>query len=433
MFKVVSVAIDGFWKTSFASSEFRDDVNIIIGRNGTGKTTFMNILHALLAVDVEELYENYFRSAVVMLSDGKRKRTIKANRIDSDGGGSLPYIEYLISNRKFVTPLIGSDDGRALPPSIRRRAIEEAQKIKRELEQLVSVASLSVYRIGGDPDPEARDRYPRRYSSTVDARLNSLMQGLTQYQLELSNRAREVSSGLQRDVLVSLLYSDKDEIGKTDARSILAFDETAEKQKLVSAFKQLNVSGSEVAKKIAEHVVSVSKTVTLMKQIAQTTGKSDAERSSALEKIDLSALEAFRRSSKVVELSLDAEDRTKQIFSQIDLFLQVLHSFIPDKTFAFSSGVLTVSSRQEIPLSKLSSGEKQLLILFIEALLQRQRPFVFLADEPELSLHISWQRNILSAIRSLNPTAQIIVATHSPEIAGKFRTAILHMENILHG
>ena len=77
--------------------------------------------------------------------------------------------------------------------------------------------------------------------------------------------------------------------------------------------------------------------------------------------------------------------------------------------------------------------EKQLLILFIEALLQRQRPFIFLADEPELSLHISWQRGILSAIRSINPNAQIVVATHSPEIAGKFRDCLMDMEDILRG
>ena len=109
-----------------------------------------------------------------------------------------------------------------------------------------------------------------------------------------------------------------------------------------------------------------------------------------------------------------------------------LRSFVPDKTFTFTLGELTVANEGSIPLAKLSSGEKQLLILFIEALLQRQQPYIFLADEPELSLHISWQRNIVSAIRSLNPNAQIVVATHSPEIAGKYKNRILDMEDILH-
>jgi predicted ATPase len=117
----------------------------------------------------------------------------------------------------------------------------------------------------------------------------------------------------------------------------------------------------------------------------------------------------------------------------VDRFLEILESFITDKKFTISAGELSVSSEGPIPLAKLSSGEKQLLILFIEALLQRQKPFIFLADEPELSLHIAWQRNIIFAICSINPNAQVIVATHSPEVAGKYRFAILDMEGILHG
>lgn len=137
--------------------------------------------------------------------------------------------------------------------------------------------------------------------------------------------------------------------------------------------------------------------------------------------------------STVVEKSLSAEEKIKAIFSQIELFLSTLKSFISDKKFAFEAGQLSVTGEGPIPLAKLSSGEKQLLILLIEALLQRQQPYVFLADEPELSLHIAWQRNIISAIRSINPAAQIIVATHSPEIAGRFRGNIIDMEDLLHG
>ena len=424
MFKVKSISIAGFWGTKQASSEFEDDVNIIIGRNGTGKTTFMNILHAVLAVDVEALYENSFRSVHINLTDGKRTRTIRADRTES-ANTPFPVIEYHISNRRFAAPLVGNDDGRPMPTSIRRRAMEEAQRIKLELSKLVSVASLSVYRIGGDPDPEFRERPTRRYASTVDLRLTSLMQRLTQYQLELSNRARVISSELQRDVLTSLLYS---EAKAKNPGYALDFDEAVERQKLVSAYKQLGVSGQEIAKKIQEHIASVTTTV---KNLKSRSGSPTSPTESKPPRIDLAALEAFKLTSTVVEMSLLAEQRTATIFSQIDLFIQTLRSFVPDKTFTFTLGELTVATEGSIPLAKLSSGEKQLLILFIEALLQRQQPFIFLADEPELSLHISWQRNIISAIRSLNPNAQIIVATHSPEIAGKYRNRILDMEDIL--
>ena len=92
--------------------------------------------------------------------------------------------------------------------------------------------------------------------------------------------------------------------------------------------------------------------------------------------------------------------------------------------------VFLLSSGEEVSLFKLSSGEKQLLILLIEALLQRESNCIFLADEPEISLHIEWQREIISSVLSLNPNAQIIVATHSPEIAGKYKSKIKKMSEI---
>lgn len=250
------------------------------------------------------------------------------------------------------------------------------------------------------------------------------MQRLTQYQLELSNNARIISSELQRDVLTSLLYTGE-QPQKMDYS--LKFDEATERQKLISAYKQLGVSGPEISKKIKEHISAATTAIIDVKEALQT-----LESGIEIKGIDFSALEAFKQTRTVVEMSLQAEKKTKATFSQIDLFIETLRFFMPEKTFQFNAGELTVNGGS-IPLPKLSSGEKQLLILFIEALLQRQLPYIFLADEPELSLHISWQRNIISAIKSLNPNAQIIVATHSPEIAGRFKDSILDMEDILRG
>jgi ABC-type cobalamin/Fe3+-siderophores transport system ATPase subunit/DNA-binding transcriptional MerR regulator len=424
VFKVDSVEITGFWGVKRAKSAFLQDVNIIIGKNGTGKTTFMNILHGVLAVDMDVLYDNSFHSATIRLVNGKQTRTIRAERKEAQA--QFPIIEYHISNRRFVATLLGGDE-RVLPLAMRRRAQEESLKIKSELGKLVSVASLSVYRIGGDVDPEARgDRNQRRYQSTVDARLTSLMLRLTQYQLELSNQARAISTRLQHDVLSSLLYSPE---RAKNAGYRLDFDAEAEKLKLISAYRQLGVSGTEITKKIQEHIATVSNTVKAIELISKNPSATNIETS----KVEFGALEAYKLTSTVVQMSLEAESKTTAIFSQISLFLKTLTTFIPDKSFLFSAGELVVSNGGTLPLSKLSSGEKQLLILFIESLLQRKEPYIFLADEPELSLHISWQRNIISAIRSINPNAQIIVATHSPEIAGKFRDKILDMEDILRG
>jgi predicted ATPase len=79
----------------------------------------------------------------------------------------------------------------------------------------------------------------------------------------------------------------------------------------------------------------------------------------------------------------------------------------------------------------LSSGEKQLLILLSEVLLQKQTPSIFITDEPELSLHVSWQEKLVSSLRSLNSQAQIIAATHSPDIVGVLSDRAIDMESII--
>ncbi|MDR0681494.1 MAG: AAA family ATPase [Dysgonamonadaceae bacterium] len=72
-----------------------------------------------------------------------------------------------------------------------------------------------------------------------------------------------------------------------------------------------------------------------------------------------------------------------------------------------------------IPLEKLSSGEKQLLIIVFTIFLMDNEPCIVLMDEPELSLHVSWQQQLIDIIRKLNPNCQIIIATHSPSIFGE--------------
>lgn len=67
-----------------------------------------------------------------------------------------------------------------------------------------------------------------------------------------------------------------------------------------------------------------------------------------------------------------------------------------------------------INLASLSSGEKHALRIFIDVLQAEESTMII--DEPEISLHVDWQRTLISNMRLLNPSAQLIVATHSPEV-----------------
>ena len=65
---------------------------------------------------------------------------------------------------------------------------------------------------------------------------------------------------------------------------------------------------------------------------------------------------------------------------------------------------------------QLSSGEKQMLAILLTVLVEDDLPYVLFMDEPEVSLHIEWQKRLIDLILELNPNVQIILTTHSPAV-----------------
>ena len=426
MFNITDITIEGFWGEFTLSTKFKKDVNVIIGKNGTGKTTLMNILHAVLAVDVQSLNDFDFKSVELKLThkENTKTKTIKLKKNDGNLS-SRASVTYRISNEKFELTLYDFED--SFSPSYKRKYAHEARIIREKLSDIMNISTLSVYRIKKDHELDRRELYElnrrelyaRKYNSPVDVILQSLIAKLISYQLELSNEARIIAHELQKEVLTSLLCTGEDDLSDS---STLIFNKEKEKQSLIKAYDQLGILDGSVKLAINKYVETFSNN---FKSIANTSPKSDNSSSY------FGPESKLKQIRKVVYLSLRAEKKVKKTFKQQEVFLDTLKSFIADKKFSLDKGEFKVERNGLLPIESLSSGEKQLIILFTEALLQKQSPFIFIADEPELSLHIEWQRKILPSIQKLNPNAQIIVATHSPEVAGKYSDRIINMEKIL--
>ncbi len=65
---------------------------------------------------------------------------------------------------------------------------------------------------------------------------------------------------------------------------------------------------------------------------------------------------------------------------------------------------------------QLSSGEKQILAILLTVLVEDNQNYVLFMDEPEVSLHVEWQKQLIDLILELNPNVQIILTTHSPAV-----------------
>lgn len=90
-----------------------------------------------------------------------------------------------------------------------------------------------------------------------------------------------------------------------------------------------------------------------------------------------------------------------------------------------------VSDGELIPINALSSGEKQILLILLRVFLLDGEESCVLLDEPENSLDISWQFELVNILVKLNPNAQYFITTHSPSIFGDgWGDKIIYMEDV---
>lgn len=77
---------------------------------------------------------------------------------------------------------------------------------------------------------------------------------------------------------------------------------------------------------------------------------------------------------------------------------------------------IRLQNNNTIDYKKLSSGERQVIFIFLKVINGSTDNSLILMDEPEISLHLSWQEKLLSEIVQVNSNSQIIIVTHSPAV-----------------
>ncbi len=119
------------------------------------------------------------------------------------------------------------------------------------------------------------------------------------------------------------------------------------------------------------------------------------------------------------------------IASKLELFKGIVNRRFKHKAlefdkksgFVFRSTVKRDASGkfETIPPMKLSSGEQNELILFYELIFKSSEGDMIFIDEPEVSLHISWQNKFIDDLKEISSInrVSIVIATHSPDIIGE--------------
>ena len=121
----------------------------------------------------------------------------------------------------------------------------------------------------------------------------------------------------------------------------------------------------------------------------------------------------------IEQLQQGHADAAQQLSQQKQRFQDIIDDLFEE------TGKKIVRTENEIRFSQigetlvpyqLSSGEKQILAILLTVLVEDLQSYVLFMDEPEVSLHIEWQKRLIDLIMELNPNVQIILTTHSPAV-----------------
>lgn len=105
---------------------------------------------------------------------------------------------------------------------------------------------------------------------------------------------------------------------------------------------------------------------------------------------------------------------------KILLLHEIINDLFLDKTFNinYENGFEIIRLGKIIDISKLSSGEQHQIILYYDLIFNSEPGTLVLIDEPEISIHIEWQREFLKNLQKISEiiNCDFIVTTHSPDI-----------------
>ena len=415
--------VNGLWGHKNYSIAFTPDVNVIIGPNASGKTTLLNILYDSLHGNLPRLLQTDFSKVIVQLHpfDSDRPRQLTLSRSQTKLRIKIDDKEYAIPSAPFVQIDDDFDYSQArLRRFLLNRNPTEITLIQKTLRELVPAVWLPVSRrlpIADDDDSE-RPRLHTKTRESVDECLADLVAGLQKYRLSLNAELSELRREFQLHALENILYDKQHDKGLGRRVSFIPPSEH-DKDSLLRAFQDVGLANPKIEARINDHFDAASVAYSKLKS-----GNLDME--------SVFIIPLINRTRSIVEFAQELENSRSSLFAALRNFEDIVNSFINDKSISVSDqGELVIKPLREnaanINWRHLSSGEKQILILLTQALLSERAPVVYVADEPELSLHVTWQGKLLNALTALAGRCQFIVATHSPDIVSDFGEKVIDL------
>jgi len=427
---------------------FHERICILVGINGSGKTSVLNLINWLLTLNIDELCLIEFESVVLSfvfdecsytLECNQNEKSIIFNLINNTRQNTFPAIQANFdANPKKLTK------DKALRDSIRgnyRRLTPEEHEI--ETWNFIVNILPSPMIIGLDRNlytkegnelliqEDIKDRINLRESIKATTPIDRVRSELGRQYNAYRNQVLQFYSLINRKIILSAFDNiiTNDTLSKVINSSKATINEIETLQVQVKEFLRENkilISRKGHRSREINEITKVDEYFSNLKEILKT----DQHNTERFDLLYLVNITQFKKINDLVIEFKKYEEISNRLYKPLEEFLNTINKFFKDssKELYFNKNTSQISfyilnaKGQKIDsdrdLENLSSGEKQILIL-LTYIKYNPNLNLFILDEPELSLHPKWQGEFLDAIDKLMPKdAQLILATHSPEIVG---------------
>lgn len=443
---IKNIRVTGLHNSLDINLELNDKLNILYGKNGLGKTTLLHIIANVCDCDFERFAYLTFKEISIVNNSNKFIKIIKENdrvEVNIDGKETIyakKNCEDVVISTETQRRVMDVVGGRSTYLPAFRSVLERVRKHGSRIEDRLTMHvyekikkmerdGLILMRVRDRVGDERRSWHVERSSWETAAKTIRCREWFGEFVPVIRYPSVvEVSEGLS------------DEYGRARLK-ISELEQQQYEEAFSNIFETILLQNEEANEEKQEDILA---------RINRLLGENDFEdlypkNNTIFGKLESAAKKAgeagrkYNRVLKIYEdlLILNKKTRTEELKPILDYQISV-NKFLDQKELKIGNYsdsarldartdhdvAIYPASGRSYTLSALSSGERQIATMLFFSRRLNSSSGILLIDEPELSLHIDWQRIILSEIQNQYPERQVLACTHSPEVGAD------HSDNI---
>jgi predicted ATP-dependent endonuclease of OLD family len=418
-----SFSIKKLFGTTDVMIPFEDTTKILIGVNGLGKTQVLNILYYTLSKKFNKLIEYVFDSVTIEFGDNSKIRFTKSDieKFMYDAHKARRVIEKIgLENFLELRQLYSPSSIEWRRSAIYRNIIAHSRIQPKLIQEALHEAE------------DFDDRWFEDTSISLAKQHHAIEKQLAIYEILHFPTYRRVEEDLK-----TLGYDERDLDLESEQIIHFGMEDVSERfLEITQDINQLSRVGfakisSEILSQLVKglptiddhflHTVNPKSIDIILARVGKQISEEDKER---IKKIVTNKEIQAKDHSLLYFLQklIDIYNQQRILDESIKIFRDVCNKYLVNKKLIYDESNIEIyiqldGSTEKLPLSKLSSGEKQIISIFSKVYLASDNNhFIVFFDEPELSLAIDWQQNLLPDIVKSGKCVFLLAVTHSPFI-----------------